>query len=358
VDGTVNDRFWGDDMTTNGGFHRHGDSHGRVGIGVIGCGNITEFRHLPALVSEVPEFDLRALCNRSETNLHHLGERFRVAPVDRYTDYRKLLARDDIQAILVAASPAANLEIVPEAASAGKHVFVEKPMAETATQARIMIDAVKRAGVKLQVGFNKRYYYAYRTAFDLIRSGRVDSPTGVNARFWFPPSRREMPARKQVVSQNGIHVLDLVQFFLGPAAEVFAREMIVQRRVTVAATLVFQTGAVGNVLLSSGASWSYPNEWLEVVGSNGCCLSAENGRRVTLFVEGQPGLYFEESISAHWLTGHGEAGFTSQLKAFARSIQIDAPTEVGPLDGLRSVLLAEAIEESLETRRPVVMMPV
>ncbi len=339
-------------MTTRNDFHRDTKSEDRVGLGVIGCGNITEFRHLPAIVSEVPELDLKALCNRSEHNLHHLGNRYRVAHDDRYTDYHELLDRDDIHAILIAASPAANFEIVLEAAKARKHVFVEKPMAETAEQARMMVESVERAGVKFQVGFNKRYYYAYRKAFELIRDGDIGVPTGVSARFWFPPSRRAIPPRKQVVSQNGIHVLDLVQFFIGPACEVFAREQVEKDRVTISATLAFQSGAVGSVLLSSCASWSYPNERLDVVGSNGCCLSAENGRRVALFVDDKPSLHFEETISAHWLTGHKEAGFALQLQAFAHSIQTGNSTEVGLQDGLRSIMLAEAMEHSLETHRP------
>lgn len=338
-------------MTSSEGFHRDMKHDNRVAIGVIGCGNITEFRHLPAIVSEVPELDLKAICNRSEHNLHLLGDRYCVPREDRYTDYHKLLERDDIQAILIAVSPAANYEIVPKATKVGKHVFVEKPMAETAQQARLIVESVERAGVKLQVGFNKRYYYAYRKASELIQGGRLGIPTGVIARFWFSASHRSLSVRDQVVAQNGVHMLDLVQFLLGPVCEVFARERVIKDRATVEATLVFQSGAVGSVLLSSCGSWSYPDERIEVVGSNGCCLSAENGRRLVIFCENEPALYFENSISAHWLTGHEEAGFTLQLRAFAHSILSNQPIEIGHRDGLRSVLLAEAIRESLETHQ-------
>jgi len=344
-------RLKGNHMTRE--FHRDTKSGERVGLGVIGCGNITEYRHLPAIVSEVPEIDLKALCNRSEPRLHRLADQYRIPAEDRYTNYRKLLERDDIQAILIAASPAANYEIAPAAARAGKHVFVEKPMAETADQARMMVETVEKAGVKFQVGFNKHYYYAYRKASELIRDGHIGVPTGISARFWFPPSRRDVSVRKQVIVQNGIHILDLVQSFLGPACEAVAHERLVQNGGTIAATLLFQSGAVGSVLLSSCGSWSYPNERLDIAGSNGCCLSSENGRRVVLFVEDKPALYFEETLSAHWLTGHAEAGFALQLKAFVRSIQSNRPTDVGAKDGLRSVLLSEALEKSLETRQPV-----
>lgn len=342
-------------MTADAEFHRVATSGERIGLGVVGCGNITEFQHLPAIISGVPAIEVRALCNRSRPRLDLLGDRYRVPPQDRYTDYRNLLSRADIHAILVAVSPSVNAEIVPEAARAGKHVFVEKPMADTSSDARNMVESVERAGVKLQVGFNKRYYYAYRTATELVRAGRVGVPTGLVARFWFSPSRRPIPPLEQVISQNGIHVLDLVQFLLGPAREVFAQHLEREGRTTVAATVTFDSGAVGSVVLSSFGSWAYPNERLDIVGSNGCCLSAENGRRLVLFVDGEPALRFEETISAHWLGGHDEAGFTPQLKAFAHSIRSGGPTHAGPHDGLRSVLLAEAFKKSIATRQPVVV---
>src|SRR6185436_17984444 len=110
------------------------------------------------------------------------------------------------------------------------------------------------------------FYYVYRTAFKLIQDGHIGVPTGVSARFWFSPSRRPLPLRKQVIVQNGIHFLDLMQFLMGPACEVFAKERVIEDRATVTATIVFQSGAVGSVLLSTGGSWSYPNELLDVAG--------------------------------------------------------------------------------------------
>jgi predicted dehydrogenase len=329
----------------------------RVGLAVVGCGNITAERHLPAIVSEVPELELIALCNRTETRLHLLGDQYRVPVANRYTDFKKLFERDDIHGILIAASPAANFEIVQGAAQAGKHIFVEKPMAETAEQARSMVQWVERAGIRFQVGFNKRYYYAYRKALELIRNGYIGNPTGISGRFWFSASRRAMAPRKQVVVQNGIHFLDLVQFFMGRASEVMAREQVLENRTTVTAAITFASGAVGNVLLSNFGSWSYPNERVDIVGSNGSCLSAENGRKVVLFVENKPGMHFEQTISGHWITGHEEAGFSLQLKAFAHSILNDESTDVGVTDGLMSLLLADAIQASLETRQPTTVSP-
>src|SRR5207249_1071082 len=121
---------------------------------------------------------------------------------------------------------------------------VEKPMAETVEQARLMAQWVKRAGIKFQVGFNKRYYYAYRKSFELVRDGHIGLPTGISGRFWFSASRRAMPPREQVIVQNGIHFLDLMQFFMGRASDVTAREHTLETRATVTAVITFASGAV------------------------------------------------------------------------------------------------------------------
>ena len=92
-------------------------------LGIIGVGPIVEKKHLPAL-AEVPEIAVVALCRRDTEQLHTLADRFRVA--QRFTDYRDLLDAKDIDAVLIATGPAAQPQIVQEAAAAGKHIFAEK----------------------------------------------------------------------------------------------------------------------------------------------------------------------------------------------------------------------------------------
>src|ERR1039458_7560990 len=144
------------------------------GLAVVGCGNITEYLNLPVIVADVQVVELIALCNRSAGRLDLLADRYRVPAGNRYTDYHGLLDRNHIHAILIAASPTANYQIALDAADARKHVFVEKPMAETSNQARVMVEAVSKAAVKFQVGFNKRFYYAYRKVSELVRDGRSE----------------------------------------------------------------------------------------------------------------------------------------------------------------------------------------
>ena len=326
-------------------------------LGIIGAGSIVEKKHLPASL-EVPEIAVVAVCRRNAEQLHRLADRFRIP--GRYTDYRELLDQVDIDAVLAAAGPEVQPAIVLDAAAASKHILAEKPVAETSARAREMRDAIQRAGIHFRIGFNKRFYYGYRLAKRLVQSGELGQPAGIAARFWFQPGRRD------AMLHNGIHFFDLMTFFMGPVREVFARsDQLVPEdspagnRATVSVSMKVESGAVGNLLLSSAASWDYINEHVDLNGSNQNVLSVENGRQVRLFRRDQPqaSQLYENTLSVHWWSGNEEQGFTPQLRAFAQSIlsgpePTPASDDLRPLaataaDGVSALALLEAVRRSI-----------
>jgi len=332
-------------------------------LGIIGAGSIVAKKHLLAL-AEVPEIAVVGLCRRDGGELRALADRFRIP--DRYTDYRDLLRDPDIDAVLIATGPAVQPEIAMAAVAAGKHVFAEKPMAVTAAEARAMTEAIHRSPVHFQIGFNKRFYYGYRTAWQLIRAGGLGTPTGLHARFWFQPGRADP------LLHNGLHFLDLARFFMGPVDEAFARTtetaITASRAETWAVSLRFASGAVGNLLISSLASWDYVNEHVDLVGSNHSAVSVENGRAVRVFRHGdeKSAELRENTLSAHWWSGNEEQGFTPQLRVFARAVLHGRPAalddDLGPLaagseDGVRALELLEAVRESAAKGQPVSLPP-
>jgi predicted dehydrogenase len=327
----------------------------QITLGIIGAGPIVEKKHLPAL-AEVREINVVAACRRNAEALHQLAERFRIPA--RYTDYRDLLQDERIDAVLIAAGPPAQAQIVADAARAGKHILVEKPLAESSAEAAAMADAARRANVYFQVGFNKRFYYGYQQARRVIEQGELGRLSGIDARFWYQGGRRD------AMLHNGIHFLDLVQFFAGPVTTLCARRSRTTENggagETLALALTFEGGAVGSLLLSSLASWDYPNERVDIVGSNAGALSVENGRQLRVFRrgEGRPAEQFENTMSVHWWSGHDEQGFASQLRFFARRIiegarAGDASPAAGAREGIASLALVEAVRQSLDAGGPV-----
>ncbi len=128
-----------------------------IRIGVVGCGRIAQVMHLPFL-DELPEFELVALSDLSTHVLDGLAQRYSHAAT--HLDYGELLAREDVDAVAVCTPD--HAAIAEEAARAGKHVFVEKPLCFTPEEGRSLAAAVEANGVRLMVGYMRRYDPAVR----------------------------------------------------------------------------------------------------------------------------------------------------------------------------------------------------
>lgn len=128
-----------------------------VRIGVIGCGRIAQTMHLP-IINELPQFDLVALADLSPDVLRELSSAY--PGVTAHENYAELLARHDIDAVAVTTPD--HAAIAEEAARAGKHVFVEKPLCFTPAEGKRITAAVRETGVRLMVGYMRRYDPAVR----------------------------------------------------------------------------------------------------------------------------------------------------------------------------------------------------
>ncbi|AQT82117.1 hypothetical protein B1R94_27010 [Mycolicibacterium litorale] len=148
-------------------------------VGVVGCGVIAQVMHLPHLTDLDDLFEITALCDISEPVAQACADRFHVDTV--YTDWADLVAHDlDVVMVLTSGSHA---PVAVAAARAGRHVFVEKPMALSLAEGREMLEAATESGVTLMVGTMKRYDPAYERLLELVpeqlplvRSTTLESP--------------------------------------------------------------------------------------------------------------------------------------------------------------------------------------
>lgn len=128
----------------------------KLKIGIIGCGGIAVTKHLPSL-SKLEQVELAAFCDiiaekAEKAKTEYGGEDSKV-----YEDYRELLEDQKIDVIHVCTPNSSHAEITIAALEAGKHVMCEKPMAKTSVEAKAMVDAAKRTGKKLTIGYNNRF---------------------------------------------------------------------------------------------------------------------------------------------------------------------------------------------------------
>lgn len=182
----------------------------RLRIGIIGLGWFGEI-HGDAIIG-IPNLELAALCTRTESRLGELAQKFGVKKT--YTDYRQLLADPDIDAVSVVTMWDQHTDITVAALEAGKHVFLEKPMASTVADCRTIIAASRGAKGILQIGHICRFNPRYRAAKEAIAAGRIGRIVSI-------ASRRNIPAAwtPTILNKIGpivgdaIHDTDLMLWF-------------------------------------------------------------------------------------------------------------------------------------------------
>ena len=128
----------------------------KVKIGIIGCGGIGTGKHLPSL-AKVPEAEVVAFCDIIPERAEKAAKEFGPADARVYTDYKELLEKEkDIEVIHVCTPNRMHAPITIDALESGRHVMCEKPMAKTYADAKAMLDAARRTGKKLTIGYQNR----------------------------------------------------------------------------------------------------------------------------------------------------------------------------------------------------------
>ncbi|MEA4823777.1 MAG: Gfo/Idh/MocA family oxidoreductase [Clostridiaceae bacterium] len=128
----------------------------KVKIGIIGCGGIGTGKHLPSL-AKVPEAEVVAFCDLIPERAEEAEKKFGAEGARVYTDYKELLEKEtEIEVIHVCTPNRMHAPITIDALESGRHVMCEKPMAKTYVEARLMLEAAKRTGKKLTIGYQGR----------------------------------------------------------------------------------------------------------------------------------------------------------------------------------------------------------
>jgi predicted dehydrogenase len=204
-----------------------------VRIGVIGAGDISHY-HLGGLQA-AGGADVRVISGRTAERIAPVAQQYGIPDIE--TDYRAVLARDDIDAVMILTPENSHEEIAVAAAEAGKAMMVQKPVADTIGSCERLIEAAERAGVNLQVSYMHRYFEEVVYARDLIRSGQFGEIHTVRMRNATPGAIMPWyydPAvvKGGVVFSLGSHGIDLIQHLVGAIEDVSARTATMLRERT------------------------------------------------------------------------------------------------------------------------------
>lgn len=257
-----------------------------VRLGVLGCGVIAHWVHLPILAS-LPGAALIAAADPDADARARAGRRTGAALHERPED---LLARGDVDAVVVCAPTHLHAELAVAVCDAGKHLYLEKPIATTAADARRVVDAAKRAGVTAVMGFNRRYHPVFEQARALIAAGRIGPVRAVQTAFCEPMSPETMPEWKRRRSTGGgvlldlaSHHVDLLRWFLDEEVASVEARVDSERSEEDAAwlRLTLRGGAVAQCVFSFGAGLA---DSLEFIGERGTLRVDRHRPRLSLRV--------------------------------------------------------------------------
>lgn len=330
----------------------------KIKIGILGAGRIGQV-HIQNISTSVKEFEIKTV---ADPYLSKQAEEF----IKGYdipnvtTNIEDIFSDSEIEAVLVCTPSNTHAEMVKRGAKAGKHIFCEKPVEHDVKLVKEALAVVKEAGVKLQIGFNRRFDHNHRAVYEAVRSGKIGEPhiIHISSRDPAPPTIEYVRASGGIFYDMMIHDFDMIRFLAGSeAVEVYANgAVLIDPAIgaegdvdTAVVTIKFENGAIGVIDNSRQAVYGY-DQRLEVFGSKGC-VTDENDlpNNVTITTADA-----SESVTTYKVMwDRYTQAFVSEMKSFADAIANDKTPEVTDIDGLYPVLMAAAALKSVKENRPV-----
>lgn len=338
--------------------------------GVIGAGGIASRRTIPEGITKADNSKLIAVMDTVEDRAKAEAEKWGIP---YFTDSASLLAQD-IDTVYIATPTFLHHALVMEAIKAGKHVLCEKPMALTVAEATEMIDAAKKANLKLGFGYMMRFFAQHQEAKKMIADGRLGTPVMARAELscWYPPipgAFRQNPAKGGGGSlvDMGSHCIDLletildskvaeVSCFIGNLVHDYASED------TAIMTVKFQNGTLGMVDASFAVPDASSKNRLEIYGSKGSILAegtigqSELGDMKAYLEEGDKGYEAQQKRDASGgieIKPTAINGYKAEIEGFCKAIETGCKEPVSGEDALWNLKLMQAAYESAKTGKVV-----
>jgi myo-inositol 2-dehydrogenase/D-chiro-inositol 1-dehydrogenase len=329
-----------------------------VRIGLIGAGRIGKL-HGDNLTRSVTGARVEALAEIQLQDEHlKWAEKNGIKKI--HSDPVEIWKDPDIDAVFICSSTDTHADFIIQAARAGKHIFCEKPIHTKIKSINEALDEVKKAGVKLQVGFVRRFDHNHKKVHDTVVSGKLGSPHIIKITSRDP----EGPPLSYIAISGGmfmdmtIHDFDMARYLsCSEVTEVSAYGTVLIDQEykkygdvdTAVVMLKFENGALGIIDNSRAARYGY-DQRTEVHCAKGC-VQAANDLNDTSMISTIDGVFCERP-TWFFLERYNNA-FIAEAQDFVNSVLQDSTTSVSGKDGLMAVYIAQAANKSLKENRPV-----
>lgn len=329
----------------------------QLNVGIIGAGRIGSL-HAKSIAYNVPTAKVVGITDVFAESAQKVAKELNIPKI--YNDYKEMLSDSEIDAVLICSSTDTHADIAIEAAQAGKHIFCEKPVDLTPEKVRAVIDAQKKAGVKLQVGFNRRFDHNFAKVKAMVKNGDIGEVhiIKITSRDPAPPPSEYSAVSGGMFLDMTIHDFDMARFLAGSEiTEVYANATcLVDPAIgeagdvdTAVISLKFANGAVGVIDNSRKAAYGY-DQRIEVFGSKGAAVAANDTETNVTFM-GENGVISDKPL--YFFLERYMQSFRDEMLQFVDAVLNDKPTPTNVEDGLYSILVALAAKKSVAEGRPV-----
>lgn len=329
----------------------------KLKVGIIGTGRIGKV-HTMSIMNYLPQVEIDAVTDIFEDQAKEWAAQTGIKKV--YKDYMELLSDPEIDAVLICSSTDTHADIAIQAAKAGKHIFCEKPVDLSVEKVEAVIEAAKKAGVKLQIGFNRRFDHNFRKVKELIDSGTIGDLQilKITSRDPSPPPIEYVKVSGGMFMDMTIHDFDMGRFLSNSEArEIYvAAACMVDPAIgeagdvdTAMITIKFENGVICVIDNSRKAVYGY-DQRVEAFGSKGK-IEITNDHPSTAVWCTETGVYSEKPL--HFFLERYMDSFAEEMKQFVGALINDTETPVTGKDGLQPIKMGLAAKKSVEEGRPV-----
>lgn len=325
-------------------------------IGIIGAGRIGRL-HAENMI-HFSNVRIKAISDIFIENVKEWANEIGIEQV--VTNYEEIINDEEIDAVFVCSPTNTHSEIIIAAAKKGKHIFCEKPISFSIDETKEVLQEVEKAGVKFQVGFNRRFDRNFLRIHKSVKNGVIGNPhiIKISSRDPEPPPVDYIKGSGGLFFDMSIHDFDMARYVANSEViEVFAKGAnLVDPAIgeagdidTAITTLTFANGAIGVIDNSRKAVYGY-DQRVEVFGEKGN-LTCENDRPTTVELSTSDGTH-KDPLKYFFLERYKDA-YITETKAFFDSIINDSPLLCDGNDGLQAELIAKAARQSYVEKRPI-----
>ena len=332
-------------------------SEKKLHFGIIGAGRIGRV-HAKTLAFRLPQAQTIAIADLNREAAESLAAHCGIPRVAESGS--EIIADPAIEAVLICSPTETHADFIVAAAKAGKHIFCEKPIAHSLDEIDRALAAVKAAGVKLQVGFNRRFDANFARVRQSVASGEIGAPhlMHIVSRDPAPPPLSYIRVSGGIFIDMTIHDFDMARFLIGDEVEEIytAGGVMVDPEIgkagdldTALVLMRFRNGVIATIDNSRKAVYGY-DQRVEILGSEG---KIETGNCYPNQAVVSSGKTMYRDLPFNFFMERYTESYAAELRSFTQAVLENRQTEVTGIDGRIPVVMAIAARKSYDEHRPV-----